>query len=167
MPKRYRRTTIALMERRDVPLHEFPRGEGPPIFVTAKHGVWQRLGFGQGQLVPFTGELGGAYAFGLIRSMVVIWIHVPPGRPGTAYCYHAPLGPLDGRIHAQAVSAIECGQHCEDHLYVVLASARDVTQEEEGYFLQRGVHPEKVITYSNCLIPQFGIGHSGFFGEAS
>ena len=113
-----------MFETRDIPLHDFPEGEGPPIFMTAKHGTWARLGFGQGQLVRFSEEPEGAYAFGLVKSVVVIWVYLPPDAPGRAYCYHAPLGALTPRVHHMALAELECGEHPSAFLYAVVASER-------------------------------------------
>ena len=92
-----------MFETRDLPFHDLPEGEGPPILLTAKHGDWTRLGFGQGRLVRFSEDPGGAFAFGLLQSVVLIWVYLPPDEPGRAYCYHAPLGPLTPQIHRAAV----------------------------------------------------------------
>jgi hypothetical protein len=155
-----------MFETRDIPLSDLPEGEGPPIFMTAKHGHWTRLGFGQGQLVPFSGEPGGAYAFGLVKSVVVIWVYLPPDGPGRAYCYHAPLGLLAPRIHQVALAGLECDEHYAAFLHVVIASGRDVTPEEEAAIVRFGVHPDRVYAYSNAWLSQFGVSNAGCVGEA-
>ena len=155
-----------MFEKRDVPFLEFPRGEGPPILMSVKYGSWARLGFGQGHLVPFSGEAGGAFAFGLTKSVVVIWVHLPREGEGGAYCYHAPLGPLTPRAHSEALRQLDCGEHASECLYVVLASGREVTPDEEASVLHFGIHADKIFTYSNALLSQFGASSSGYVGEA-
>ncbi len=167
MPRRYRRASIEIFERRDVPFRQFPEGEGAPLLMSAKHGEWRRLGFGEAHRVDLGDESGGAYAFGLIRSLVVILVYLPDGGPGRAFCYHAPLGPLSPQIFAAALESLECTGQYQHHLYVVLASGRDVTREDETAVLQLGVHDDKLFTYSNALLAQFGVSSRGFVGEAS
>jgi hypothetical protein len=167
MPRRYQRTSIELFERRDVPFREFPEGAGPPILMSAKHGEWRRLGFGEAQAVEFGDEPGGAFAFGLIGSVVVIWMYLPEGGPGRAYCYHAPAWPLSPQVHAAALRSLECAGQYQHHLYVVLASGREITRREEAAVLQLGIHDDKLFTYSNALLAQFGVSNRGLVGEAS
>jgi hypothetical protein len=155
-----------MFETRDIPFRDFPQGEGPPVFMTAKHGRWERLGFGQGRLVPFSGEPGGAFAFGLVKSVVVIWVYLPPDEPGRAYCYHSPLGALTPQVHHEALARLDCGEHHQPFLYVVLGSGRKVTLEEESAVLRFGVHADKVFTYSYALLSQFGVSTAGCVGEA-
>ncbi|MEJ2206255.1 MAG: hypothetical protein P8170_19360 [Gemmatimonadota bacterium] len=155
-----------MFETRDLPFHELPEGEGPPILLTAKHGDWTRLGFGQGRLVRFSEDPGGAFAFGLLQSVVLIWVYLPPDEPGRAYCYHAPLGPLTPQIHRAALAALECAEHAHAFLHVVIASGREITPEEEAAVLRFGVRADRVYTYSNALLSQFGVSHAGCVGEA-
>jgi len=149
-----------------VPFLDFPHGAGPPVLMSVKHGDWTRLGFGQGHLVPFSGEPGGAFAFGLTNSVVAIWVHLPRTGDGGAYCFHVPLGPISPLAHAAAIQRLGCGEHALDRLYVVLASGREVTPEEESAVLHFGVHADKVFTYSNALLCQFGASGVGVVGEA-
>lgn len=155
-----------MFETRDVPFQDLPEGEGPPILMTAKHGDWARLGFGQAHLVRFSEELGGAFAFGLLKSVVVIWVYLPPAEPGRAYCYHAPLGALGPQVHQTALAMMECGKHHHAFLHVVIASGREIGTEEENAVIRFGVHPDRVYTYSNALLSQFGVSNSGCVGEA-
>jgi hypothetical protein len=68
--------------------------------------------------------------------------------------------------HAAAIQGLGCGEHALDRLYVVLASGREVTPEEESAVLHFGIHADKVFTYSNALLSQFGASGLGVVGEA-
>ena len=160
------RTSLALFETRDVPLADFPEGEGPPVLMSAHRGEWSRLGFGESALVEFGDEPGGAFAFGLVRSVVVIWIYMPEDGPGRAYCYHAPVGPLGHHLHAMARTRLDADPARPERVYGVLASARPVTPVEEAAMLAGGIHDDKLFVYSGAYLAQFGVSSAGTVGEA-
>jgi hypothetical protein len=158
-----------MFERRDIPFLDFPAGEGPPLYMTISRGEWHRLGPGQAHAVSLEepeGE-GGAFAFGLSTTVAVVWIHTPPDGPGVAYCYHAPPGPLDARAHEVALAAVGCARIESEHLYVVVAAMHRLTTEDEGFFLAQGVRTDRLFTYSNSFLPQFGVSAQGYVGEAA
>ncbi len=149
-----------------MPFLDFPVGEGPPLLLSANRGRWDRLGFGQARLVEFGSDPGGAFAFGLVDSVVVIWMHLPEFGPGGAYCYHAPLGPIGTHVQARAVMELGCDPGRPDRLYAVIASGRDVTADEERVLLQAGIHDDKLFVYSGAFLSQFGVSSVGIVGEA-
>lgn len=165
MPRRYRRTTLQLFEQMNIPVLEFPQGEGPPVYVSLPSGNWTGLGLGVGARIPFEKGGGGAMAFGLVRSKAVVWVYFGEG-PGAAYCHHAPPGPLNLMVHEEALRQVECPQGRHDELYVVIASPGEVEERDEHFFLAQGVRPERILTYSHCFIPQFGVAETGCVGEA-
>ena len=167
MTRRYSRGELEMFERRDIPFRDFPAGEGPPIYMSISRGEWHRLGPGQGQAVSMDDPEGGAFAYGLVTTIAVVWIHAPPVGPGVAYCYHAPPGPLDARAHEVALGTVGCARSDSEHLYVVLAARRELTQDEERFFLGQGVRSDRLFTYSNLFLPQFGISAQGYVGEAA
>ena len=145
---------------------DFPEGEGPPRFLYCHRGEWARLGQGLGRLVTFSREEGGAFAFGLATGRAIIWAYAPPTGPGAAYCYHAAPGPLDPAVEAKAFAAIGCAPSDFGHLFVVIASSREVSEAEELASLTTGVPRHNLCVYSQCFVPQFGVSAAGLVCEA-
>lgn len=165
MARRYRRTTVETMQRLDVPLREFPSGEGPPLMVRRGPGEWTRLGLNRRAEVEFAPGGGGAFAFGLARSRAVVWVRFLPGGAGSAFCYHAPPGPFDTRVHDEACLRVGWAPTDASSLWVVLAARGEVEPWLEGVFEARGVAPDRILTYSGCWVPQFGVSATGCVGE--
>ena len=167
MAKRYRRTIVDVFQKRDVPLAQFPVGEGPPVYVTAFGPEWTRLAIGQGVGFELADQAGGAFAWGLTSTLVAIWVHALRDGSARAFCQHLPHGPIDPSTHAHACAEIGFDRFGDPlSLRVVLAGRRDVTEDDERPFVRLGVLPDRLITYSNALLSQFGVSRRGFVGEA-
>lgn len=167
--RRYRRGPLEMFERRDIPFRDFPSGDGPPLYMSIGKGEWRRLGLAEGHVVRLEDAepAGGAFAFGLTTTLAIVWIHAPADGPGIAYCYHAPPGPLHAWAHQTALATVGCVRRDSEHLYVFVAAKREVTEEEEKFFLAQGVRPDRLFTYSNSFLPQFGVSARGYVGEAA
>jgi hypothetical protein len=167
MPRRYTRTETAMFQTRDVPVPEFPTGEGPPVYITVRGPNWTRLPPGQGVLVTHAGGHGGAYGWGLVRTVVAVWVHLPVGAPGVSYCHHLPPGRLTPGLHERACEAIGWSARREaSALWVVLGSHLVGTEAYENAFLSLGVPHERLLVYANASVPQFGVSVRGCVGEA-
>ena len=165
MPRRYIRATDALQERTNTSLVEFPHGEGPPLFLSSSFADWTTVAPGQGAHLALDGGRGGVYASGLVGSTAVIWALLSNNAgESAAYCYHAVGNTLDPRAHGEAIRAL--GGVNTFELFVVLAARHGVAEGQERFFTQRGVRHDRVFTYSNALLPQFGISAKGCVGEA-
>lgn len=164
MPRRYRRTDVDVFERMNTPLRAFPAGEGPPLMVKGSLATWKPLGLDQRVLVRF-GEGGGAVVNGMVRSRAVIWARFAPGGIAGAYCYHAPPGPLRPGVHLEALARLNHKRGTGEELYVVLAARGEVAEAEERFFAAQGMDPSRIFSYSNALLPQFGVSGAGCVGE--
>jgi hypothetical protein len=150
----------------NVHVRSFPSGEGPPIMLQISDMTWPRLGPGQEALVG--GENGhvGALAFGLGEGLAIIWAFLMPRRPFVALCYHAGSKVTIPFMHQRALQRLGVRPRDFQHLYVVLASQRDIDEAEAKFFLDRGIRSDRVILYSASLLAQFGVSASGCVGEA-
>lgn len=165
MPRRYIRATNSLQERTNTLLAEFPDGEGPPLFLSSSFADWTTVAPGQGARLALDGGRGGVYASGLVGSTAVIWALLSnEAGASAAYCYHAVGNVLDPRVHGEAIKAL--GGVNAFELFVVLAAHHGVAEGQERFFTLRGVRHDRVFTYSNALLPQFGISAKGCVGEA-
>lgn len=151
----------------NVPLARFPDGEGAAVFLRVSDMGWPRLGPGQGALVGGEEGHGGALAFGVMQSVAIIWAYVAPRRPFVAYCYHVGHPSMIPVVHRQALQRLGVGPRDLQHVYVVMASQREIDDEEAGFFLERGgIRSDRVILYSGSLLAQFGVSETGCVGEA-
>jgi hypothetical protein len=154
-----------LQERTNTSLVEFPHGEGPPLFLSSSFADWATVAPGQGAHLALDGGRGGVYATGLVGSTAVIWALLSNNaEERAAYCYHAVGNTLDPRAHGEAIHAL--GGVNAFELFVVLAARHGVAEGQERFFTTRGVRHDRVFTYSNGLLPQFGISAKGCVGEA-
>jgi hypothetical protein len=167
MPRRYRRTETAMFQTRDIPVSKFPEGEGPPVYITVRGPDWTRLAPGQGALVPHSGGHGGAYAWGLVKTVVAVWIHMPSDGPAASYCQHLLPGRLVPGLHDRACAEIGWTERREaSSLWVVLGSHMASTEAYEEAFLGLGVLDNRLLVYVNASVPQFGVSARGCVGEA-
>ena len=167
MPRRYRRTEVDVFQKRDISIPLFPIGEGSPIFLSIRGSAWVRLAPGQGTILSFDGEDGGAFAWGVTTTLVAIWVYSPPQGVERAYCHHLSTGPIDPLVHQAALAELGCGPTADPHrLRVLLAGRREVVESDERPFLRLGVRPDRLITYSNAFLTQFGVSRRGCVGEA-
>ena len=128
---------------------------------------WVCLSPGQGARVPFSGDDGGAFAWGLISTLAAVWIHSPPGEIEQAFCQHLPAGPISPAVHHRACDEIGFSRDNDPRLLrVLIASQRTITEQDERAFLLLGVLPDQLYTYSNSLLTQFGVSRRGCAGEA-
>lgn len=169
MPRRYRRSGVAMFERAAVAVQDFPSGEGPPLYLSVSFAECAALGPGQGALVPFDGT-GGAVCHGLHASRAVVLVRlgaeVEEGTTGAAYCLHTPSGPLDPAPLNRALDLLGRPPPGVDDLFVVVATRGQVPEADERALVSLGVSPDRVFTYSNCHLPQFGVSGHGRVGEA-
>lgn len=169
MPRRYTRDPDEFAERFDLAVSEFPAGRGPALSLSTKYGAWQRLGPGQETVVDLgLEEGGGAYAWGMTGGTAVVWIHFAAAGSARAYAYHCPPGPMNPMVHSRALATIGCNPndaHERQGLFVILAAATTVTDQQEAFFLNHGVIGDHLFTYGNCRIPAFGVSTSGCVGE--
>jgi len=169
MPRRYRRSGVAMFERAAVAVRDFPSGQGPPLYLSVSFAECTALGPGQGALVPFDGT-GGAVCHGLHQSRAVVLVRsgveLDGGATGAAYCLHATPGPLDPAPLSRALDRLGRPPPDADDLFVVVASRGEVTERDERVLVSLGLSPDHVFTYSNCHLPHFGVSGKGRVGEA-
>jgi hypothetical protein len=163
VPRRYLRASTSLLERTDTPLLEFPEGEGPPLFLSSSFAHWTSLAPGQGQRLVLDRARGGVYASGLVGSTCALWVLLS-GDTRAAYCFHAVGSELDPRAHTDALRIL--GGVNASEVYVVLAARHTIERRHEQFFSLRGVRHDRIFTYSNALLPQFGMSARGCVGEA-
>lgn len=165
MVRRYRRDRIDTLPRFDVPFRDFPSGSGGQLCLGTGEGEWRRLGIGEGAVVPLGSE-GGAFAWGLGVSRAVIWV-APDLETPAAYCLHAPMGPLGPGVWNTALRLLECPLAAVGRLHVFVATPQIVAVADEQFLVRGGVPPAQVVSYSGCLVPQFGVSAAGCVGEVA
>lgn len=167
MPRRYRRNPDFVMGSADVPLARFPDGEGAMVFLKISDGSWPRLGPGQGALVGGEDGHRGALAFGVMETVAIIWAYLAPRRPFRAYCYHLGQPSMIPVVHRQALRRLGVGLRDLQHTYVVMASQREIDDEEAAFFIEEGgIRSDRILLYSGSLLAQFGVSAAGCVGEA-
>lgn len=73
MPRRYRRSGLAMFEKTAVGVRDFPSGQGPPLYLSLSFAECASLGPGRGAFVPFDGT-GGAICHGLHTTRAVVLV---------------------------------------------------------------------------------------------